>query len=260
MTSDERRFITREIRQILTERPHISAKLLCEELGISYNKYRRIVYNERWKLMRSRATPSSPSRVYHALALSADIGPDAYSKALATASREKCFGRWYVTDNRNRQLAFVNDWILAWLWPTGRYRAQLKRDVSKLQDALAWAKVTLLALGLSEDAASAVKFDFSRHRVFYIGKQVPQFRINEYRKPLGLEIYADGSHPMAVETTETTPDWFSRAEATLNALHQGSLNMQQLLKAMAEEIHYLATIANALLREEKPEFDRSIYY
>lgn len=263
----ERRFITREIRQILTERPNISAKFLCDELGIPYNKYKQVIWNERCKLRKlisSRATPSTPSKVFHALRLKADLGEEVYRKARASCEgRPRGFGCWYLTENRNGELAFVNDWILAWLFPTGRFRAQLKRGVSSLPEALSWARVCLLALGMSEEDIAKVEFEMSRHRVFYIGKPLPPFRVDAYKKPLGLEIYADGSHPLSLETTESYPDWARavvKVEKTLEAIHQSSLTTQQLVKAMAEEVHYVAVLLNVLLEREKPKFSRDIYY
>lgn len=214
-----RRYIKREIRRILSDRPHISVELLCNELRLPYKKYRQLVWNERSRLnksVRSRATPSTPSVVYHSLVFVGTLPrPLTYRGLdLAAANADKIkgkeetqpFGIWYLTENRNGEAAFVNDYVVAWLWPTGRIRIQVKKDSVGFEEAKVWAGVCLKALNLTDQEASSVDFITERHREFYIGRLLPKFSITDYAGNGIKEIGVDGSHPYSIEVKESFAD------------------------------------------------------
>jgi hypothetical protein len=273
--SDEksgRKFILREIRRILHERPHISAKLLCDELGLPYKKYRDIVYNEKWRMNKQlglRGTPSSPSKVLHAVTLKAVLPAGVVTRVFERArGRVKAFGIWYPTQNRNGELAFVNRVCVAWIWPSGRFRMQFKEYVD-YDAAMDVARQVLVAAGLTEDEAKGMEFETEAHREFYLGREVPQFKIRDYEDGLGLQIRADGSHPYSIETTESWPPWAKviarSVEKSIEALQQSQTTTQVLVKQLSETTEYIAKALKVLMvamgveelapaRKEKPDY------
>lgn len=257
-TDINKRFLLREIRRILRERPHISAKLLCDELGIPYKKYRSLIYNERWKMRKLaslRGTPSTPSVVYHAVTLRAVLPADVVGGVFERArGRVKQFGMWYPSGNRNGELAFVNRLCAAWIWPSGKFRMQFKELIG-FDEAVGVARQVLLAAGLSEDVVAGLSFETEGHREFYIGKEVPTFKIKDYEEPLGLEIRADGSHPYSIETTEKWPIWAKElakgVEKSITALQQSQMPTNILIKQLAEEVMYIAKLLRLLFPVEE---------
>jgi len=250
----ERKIILREIRRILHERPHISAKLLCDELGLPYKKYRGIVYNEKWRMtkqLRLRGTPSTPSKVLHAVTLKAVLPAGVVPRVFERArGRAKDFGIWYPTLNRNGELAFINKVCVAWIWPSGRFRMQFKEYVD-YDTAMDVARQVLIAAGLTEDEAKGIEFETEAHREFYLGKPVPQFKIRDYEDGLGLQIRADGSHPYSIETTESWPPWArvvaKKVEKSIEALQQSQMTTQTMVKQLSETTVYVAKALKVLM-------------
>lgn len=239
-----RRYIKREIRRILNDRPHISVELLCNELRLPYKKYRQLVWNERSRLnrsVRSRATPSTPSVVYHSLVFVGTLSrPLTYRGLdLASANADKIkgkgetqpFGIWYLTENRNGEAAFVNDYVVAWLWPTGRIRIQVKKDSVGFEEAKIWAGVCLKALNLTDQEADSVEFVTERHREFYIGKLLPKFSITDYAANGIKEIGVDGSHPYSIEAKESFADMILSLKESHSQLRE---ELAQLRAGFAE--------------------------
>lgn len=181
------------------------------------------------------ATPSTPviPPVFHALTFVSRLPEEDVERIASDRSENVSWGTWYKSRNRNGELVFTNNRILAFLWPSSNlYRAQLKGDLTE-QEARKEAAITFLAAGIPEDRAKelseALEFD-SEHRVYKVGKVSP-FEIRDYKESLGLRFYADKSHPGTIEMESTTPSW---ARSMINVLQIFSREIQQHLEVLRQ--------------------------
>jgi len=256
-----REYITEKIRRMIADRPNISAELLCQELRLPYKKYRQLIYNEKSKirkLVRSNATPSTPLVEYHRLVFVAipELPPAFVGRIMERASRNpEGFGRWYVSDNRNRQLAFINDWVAAWLWPSGKMRVQIKKDSVGIEEGLRWVSVCLRAGELTDEEISTLKFTTEKHREFYIGRILPRFSIKDYKDRGIDEIGTTGSHPRAIQVRESA-EWLSELVRNNVLLQEEISGLRADLRTLEESNHQvlkqLTETVSAIVRPSGP--------
>jgi hypothetical protein len=198
---------------VLSKDYDISAKNACFQLGLPYNRQNaQLFYKVRSRyrtkiLTGSPSTPSSP--VYHCLRFKSYLCGDDIARITRNCSDAKSFSRWYRTSNRNGECAYKNDLILAFLWPsTGLFHANFKGDFTE-KEARKKAADSFEAGGISKDRADklANSLELDReHRVYTVGPVTP-FEITDFRNSLGLRIYADKSHPRAIEVDSFWPTW-----------------------------------------------------
>jgi hypothetical protein len=182
----------------------------------------------------------------------------------SVAVKEKCYGAWYVTDNRNKMLAFRDpsrDFTIE-LHRTGgcivsasrgfqkhletvddieRFLARVERAF--YDEILRWcggdaSNPKVMAVRGFKDALFWKRYCawmntfgvLEQHRLFRLLDQhhkFPPFRIEAYKEG-GLVMYSDGSHPHDIEVAETVPSSLSKQMFDLN------LRNAELLEALIE--------------------------
>ena len=200
--------ITERIDDYFIRFPSSKPKQACADLKIDYERYKKMVRTEKCKIRRylRLGRPHRPHRRVWASRLAAD---DLAVVKVACVDR-KVKGRWYRSSNRNRMMCFLGDRASIKVWETRTVRVEPHVDMTKkdCEDFL-WDKL-VFAAGVNSQRANLIVDSLetmSQHRVFPIGEPLPRFKIEHYKKPLGLTIYTDGSHPFAVEVEEGWPDW-----------------------------------------------------
>jgi len=201
--------ITEQIDNYLLRYPHSKPKQVCKDLGIDYGKYKNMVSTEKCKIRRylGLGRPHKP----HRQMLSTEIGAVELDLVKAVCVDRRVKGRWYRTSNRNRMMCFIADQASVKVWETGTVRVEPHVAMSKKDLADFFFDTLNAAAGIPFEAANMLADSLvtaSRHKVFPVAELVPRFRIDHYKESLGLEIYADDSHPYSVEIKEDWPDWF----------------------------------------------------
>jgi hypothetical protein len=132
------------------------------------------------------------------------------SKRRPRVEDAKPVGVWYEIPNRNRQLEYHDDFVSIRVLPqSGTVRVLAAKDFvdykefeDRVWDAFLKAELT------TKECDSVVQKlrTTDRHKVFKVGPVTP-FKIDYYKDSLGLELVADGSHPLHIEAHESWPTW-----------------------------------------------------
>lgn len=206
--SKNRLRITERIHNYFMQHPNSKPKRACEDLGIDYNKYKNMASTIKGSVRKyyGLGRPHKPHR--HVLTTEIDADSLALVKAVCVNYRVK--GRWYRASNRNRMMCFIADQASVKVWESGTVHVEPHVAMSQ-KDLADFFFVTLsAAAGIRFEPANMLADSLvtaGRHKCFPVGEAVPPFKIDHYKESLGIEIYADGSHPYDVEVKESWPPW-----------------------------------------------------
>jgi len=213
--SENRLRITERIRNYFMQYPNSKPKRACGDLKIDYNKYKSMISTVKGSV-RNYLGLGRPQRV-HRQVLSTKIGAAELDLVKAVCVDYRVKGRWYRASNRNKMMCFIADQASVKVWESRTVRVEPHVAMSKKDLADFFFNTLNVAAGVPFEPANMLADSLvtaRQHKVFPVGEPVPPFKIDHYKESLGLEIYTDASHPYAVETKESWPDWtkmFARA-------------------------------------------------
>ncbi|MHA1263167.1 MAG: hypothetical protein ACTSSA_13970 [Candidatus Freyarchaeota archaeon] len=98
----------------------------------------------------------------------------------------------------------------------------------------------------------------SRHWVFDLGAPVPRFDIRKFERSHGIRIFADGSHPTAIEVEESTPFWLSKLEKTQELFADNiekHVQVQEVTRKLVETLIEMFGVKPEKKRVEKPPWE-----
>ena len=283
------RGITQHIRKILQRYPHSKpkeiARLLFNKVGKDYFsderefylQYRNFIKTEKWawnKWLRSDVLGRLPKRLKGYPIGSHKIewefeSPlsqvllqkiNEVSRNLRPGLRDpRPVDKWYVIPNRNRMREFHNHHITVRVFPkSGTCRIIPSRPMSWEELVVHLERALYLGgLSLEESEAQARSIvPHARHRIFPVGRVDP-FRIEYYKKSLGLTIYADGSHPQHIEVDESFPAWIPPLLRSNNRIVEA---MTEFAKQIEAHLQVLKDIGEASREQSKSirEFTEAI--
>jgi len=164
--------------------------------------------------------------------------------------------RWYRSSNRNKMMCFIAAQASIKLWETGTVRVEPHVAMNKKDLADFFFNTLNVAAGIPYEPANLLADSLvtaSQHKVFPVGERVPRFRIDHYKESLGLEIYADDSHPYGIEINESWPPWTAalihvnetQIRTTAELARQIGLHLD-VMKGINVSVHNLADESNKL--------------
>jgi len=217
--SVRRKGVTRELRSFFWKYPHSSAKECCTNLGLDYNTYKKMCWRIKSET-KKRLEGKVQGRVLnsHRLEFRTDkplergvVGVVEFEALRRTPLKgdSKPFDEWYVIPNRNRQLQFVNSFVSIRVFPKSGTCRVLPRQRMDFESLKVHVQNAFFKAGLDLRVCEVLSTKLEPHtqdKVFKVGPVTP-FQIDYYRKPLGITIKADGSHPEHIEVSEDWPSW-----------------------------------------------------
>ena len=199
--SENRLRITERIRNYFMQYPNSKPKRACKDLKIDYNKYKNMISTVKGSVRKyyGFGRPHRPhKRVWTP---KEPLGVDELELLRRVCVDEKVRGRWYRSSNRNKMMCFIGDRASVKVWETGTVRVEPHVAMSEKDLADFFFNTLNVAAGIPFESANMLADSLvtvSQHRVFPVGEPLPRFKIDHYKKSLGLTIYTDDSHPYAV--------------------------------------------------------------
>ena len=245
--------VTNQIKLFFWKYPNASAKKCCAMLGLPYDRYKRLCWrikSETKKLLKGKVQGRVLVPLSHRVEwqirerLPPDVVETLRFEALKRQPRRdqaKPRDEWYVVPNRNRMMVYKNDDLTIRIFPkSGNVRIlpakPIDWDVVKIHLENAFFKAGL-DLKVCEEISEGLE-PTSRHRIFYVGPVTP-FEIDFYKKPLGITIKADGSHPEHIEATEEWPTWIKPFLLGLNENTQALRGFSESVKQVERQVDIL---------------------
>ncbi len=189
------------------ENPYITAKKASKLFGLDYRKSGNYL-NKLLSEFRSNPPIGSAleSHTFHRRVFVCEN----VLRSFLPENLQECFHEWkgwIQSSNRNGMLVFQGK--------TGKlhwYKGGLVRIYLDNARPIARAKELFCETFGWLDNEVLLKLSASlmlngQHRVIPVGATVPRFDVRTYEKNVGIRIYADNSHPRAVEVEESVPFW-----------------------------------------------------
>lgn len=221
-----------QVKELWMEKPHITAKPACKKLKLDIKAHGRYVNNLlswfrcHYIFGSHLGAQSFPHRrVFVWECVPRDV---VHSAALQDG--------WVKVDNRNGMWVFRDDRGTVHWYKGGLVRLYLRGAVQ-----LARAKELFCRAFSWFTAEQWKKFldvplrEESKHWVFEVGGQMPRFDIRQFERSHGIRIFADKSHPTAIEIEETQPFWIARFERVTDKLAVEIEQHLNLIKAWQKE-------------------------
>jgi len=139
---------------------------------------------------------------------------------------------WVKTSNRNGMFVFGDDYGSMHWYKGGLVRlylrgaVQLARAKELFCRAFSWFSGEQLCRFLDVPLREE-----SRHWVFELDKPVSRFDIRRFKRSHGIRIFADKSHPTAIEIEESQPFWIGELR---EAVELFGLEIKEHLKLIKE--------------------------
>jgi hypothetical protein len=195
---------------LLDENPRLTAKILCEKLGLPYSDYSNYMtkVKSEWKSYRLNERGSKCS--IHAWRGWCYV-PDGVDRARALGVG------WVLSRARNRWLLWKDRLGRLQWFETGRVNlyvrkpANLGRAYQLVCNGFSFAGL-ITDVKVLEEVLAGVRFK-GAHYVFETEHRLPRLVIGLFEKSNGIVIkVGDASHPNALEVATCYPDWAERNE------------------------------------------------
>ena len=208
--------ITQQVFKYLNKNPLLTAKPLCQILGLQYREHGHYIRNlrSRWKYHHRNERGSKCS-------LHGWRGWCYLPTYMPTDVRSRAVGvGWVVSRARNRWLLW-KDRIGRLQWfETGRVNlyvrkpANLGRAYQLICNGFSFTGL-VTDIKVLEQILSTIRFK-GAHYVFPVGQRLPKLTIDLFQKSSGIIIkVGDDTHPDSLEVIATFPDWGERMERVL---------------------------------------------
>jgi len=246
------------------ENPYLKPKQVCYALKLNYRKHGNYVkkllseFRSYHKFVLPQEAHLPHKRVFvwdcvprellrRRLGLGVDE-PDPY----------RAFG-WVMAANRNRMYVFRDDRGTVHWYKGGLVRLYLRGPVmlARAKELFCRAFSFLSDEELSRFVDVPLREE-SRHWVFDLGAPVPRFDIRKFERSHGIRIFADGSHPTAIEVEESTPFWLSKLEKTQELFADNiekHVQVQEVTRKLVETLIEMFGVKPEKKRVEKPPWE-----
>lgn len=263
------RRVTKQIRGYFCSHPHAVAKQCCRDLGLSHKKYAQMCYNIKSDVKKhlegkkpNRLKCGRLSRFVHRVEWHlAEALPKHILNIIWGEASKRCLGRgdvpplgkWYVVANRNRMMKFTNVIIDVRVFPKSGTCRVLQRQPSDWNLVRVNFEAALFEANLDwrdcEKLSCTLQYP-TRSRVFLVGEKVPSFKIDHYKKSLGLTVKADRSHPEHIEFDESYPAWVVQEIYSRERLSAEITRFANELSRHADVLEKLEQLARKLLNNQ----------
>lgn len=201
------RSIRKAVFEILDENPHLLRRQIIEVLREKYgivNVNKQTISNYKQDFKRRNHILGLPLKPHKRVFRWENVSGDR-ERAL------KC--GWFSARNRNSMLVFRHPFGSVHWYKKGSVCLYLNRSfkppnwLARVKHLFCRAFEFLVSEELLLSCMEGSPREVGRHMVFDVGAPMPRFKIDYYKKSHGLTVYSDGSHPTAVEVSETIPIW-----------------------------------------------------
>jgi len=206
------RSIRKAVFEILEENPYLLRQKIIEVLREKYgivNVNKQTISNYKQDFKRHTPILGLPLEPYKRVFRWENVSGD----------RERALGcGWFRAKNRNGMLVFRHPFGSVHWYENGSVYLYLSSSfkrtnwLARVKSLFCKAFEFLMNLELLLSYVEGHPKEVGRHMVFDIGAPMPRFKIDYYEKSHGLTIYSNGSHPTAVEVSETIPIWLKQFE------------------------------------------------
>jgi hypothetical protein len=199
---------------LLDENPHLTAKTLCEKLGLQYSDYSNYMakLKSEWKSYRLNEQGSNCSSVHAWRGLCRVPTPVDRVLALEVG--------WEHTEAKNRWLLWKDKFGRMMWFENGTVYLYVKSPVNMGRiKQLVWNGFgdtgLIFDIKILDELASTIR-PTGAHYVFETRQPLPRKTIRYFEKSHGLTIkIGDKSHPTAVEVESRPPDWAEHLSLSL---------------------------------------------
>jgi len=242
--------IRKRIFNAWVENPYVTPKPLCKQLKLDYQHHGNYV-KKLLSEFRSYYNYGSPQKAL------AHRRVFVWRNVPRTGFEPERYG-WVEVANRNGMFVFRGDFGSVHWYKGGLVRLYLRGPVKLAHakelfcHAFSWLTPEewsrYLDVPLREE---------SKHWVFELGSPVPRFDIRKFERSHGIRIFADKSHPTAIEVEESTPFWLGQVEESMSSFGDLHTQFGENLKAHMKLIKEWRKEARAA-REKKHGFLRTL--
>ena len=260
--------VTKQIRGYFWRHPHSTVKQCCHALDLSHGKYAQMCYNIKSDI-KKRLEGKKPNLLKRgclgglvhrvvwrpAEALLGDVVEAIWGEASRRCLRRgevPPLGKWYVVANRNRMMKFTNEYIDVRVFPRSGTCRVLERQPLDWYAVRVYFEGALFEANLDWRVCEKISYTLqypTQSRVFRVGGKVPLFKIDYYRKSLGLTVKADGSHSEHIEFDESYPAWVKQEVASRERLSAEVSRFADELSRHSNVLEKLEKIAEKLQEE-----------
>lgn len=222
--------ITKQVYDLWIENPYLPAKKICYKLGLAYKKQGNYV-NKLLSEFRSNHDFDSAQK-----ALSLPHKRVFVWESIPRVDFDLVEFGWVGVANRNGMFVFRGDFGSVHWYKGGKVilylqgALQLARVKELFCRAFSWFGAEEWSRYLDVPLREEMK-----HWVFELGKPVPRFDIRKFERSHGIRIFADGSHPRAIEVEETQPFWIGEFRAVTDKFGAEIQEHLDLIKRWQEE-------------------------
>jgi len=226
--------IREQVKELWMENPHITAKPACKKLKLDIKAHGRYVNNllSSFRCHYIFGSHLGAQGVPHRRVFVWECVPRGVVECGEALRRG-----WVEVVNRNGMLVVRDVGRGSVHWYKGglvrlylRGAVQLARAKELFCRAFGWFTPAqwkkYLDVPLREE---------SKHWVFEVGAPMPRFDIRQFERSHGIRIFADKSHPTAIEIEETQPFWITRFERVTDKLAVEIEQHLNLIKAWQKE-------------------------
>lgn len=240
--------IRKKVYEAWVQNPYFTATKICRKLHLKYKKHGNYVNKllSEFRSYHKLGLPLGPQKLPHKRVFVWEnvprslfcgvrvVGREFESEGHLRAAMRLC--GWSEVANRNQMWVFRDDLGAVHWYKGGLVRLYLRGalQLAKAKElfcrAFSWLGDEELAKYL--DVPLREK---SKHWVFELGAPVPRFDIRKFERSHGIRIFADGSHPTAVEVEETEPFWIGELREVTRAFGEEIKAHMELIKEWQKE-------------------------
>jgi hypothetical protein len=232
-----------KVEKILNKNPLISARYICQILGIPYKHNRQKIYNikNRWKSNIKYEGGSNPS--FHGW-YGWNYIPEVYKEVL-DLKRQEVRERlvsvgWKESKAKNKWLYWSERLGRIQWYQTGRLRIYCRKPSEKTLNARvkqlmanAFFATHVISNWEVMEQLMAVKH-YGLHVAYETGQRQPMMTVTEFKDSNGIIIkLGDKSHPSSLEVISLYPDWHLQ---TMKALDKLGVTMEQFVALMKPQV------------------------
>jgi hypothetical protein len=238
--------IRQRVLYIWIENPTLKAREICTNLDLLYKEHGRYG-NTLLSVFRSNynyGLPPEPQKLHKRIFSWENVPRHTLLKHLNCREEDLTKGElrklgWLKSRNKNGMLIYRNKHGKIHWYKGGRILLYLGKPamVAKAKELFCRAFSLFDPKELSK-YVDVPLHEESRHWVFDVGKPVPRFEIQKFKRSHGMRIYSDKSHPYAVEVEETVPFWIKDLQATAQSfgrtVNQFGVEIKEHMKLIRE--------------------------
>lgn len=206
--------LRKHIYNLWVENPYTTALRVCKKLHLNYKQHGNYAnkllsefrsYHNFGSPLKAHPSPHRRVFVWRGVRGHSDVmGPE-----VARVKNSGGVAGWRWVDNRNDMWVFRDDVGSIHWYCGGLVRLFLRGEVQLARAKELFCRAFLDVLGEEETMrlVGAPLREEAKEWVFELGAPLPRFDIRQFERSHGLRIYADRSHPTAIEIRETEPFW-----------------------------------------------------